>query len=139
MGLSLCWMVEGMNKNARLISIDQDPLLIEILRPLYQLHQGVSTECCEAGSWINAYDGPGFDLIFANTWPGKYSHLSHTLSLLNPGGIYVVDDLLPQSNLPKGHQKNVDNFLKEIEHKTNLTTVNIDYSTGILIATKTAH
>ena len=44
-----------------------------------------------------------FDLIFANAIPGKYEHLDETLALLRCGGLYVVDDMLPQPTWQKDH------------------------------------
>ena len=44
-----------------------------------------------------------FDLIFADAIPGKYEHLNETLALLRRGGLYVVDDMLPQPTWPKDH------------------------------------
>lgn len=45
-----------------------------------------------------------FDLIFADAIPGKYEHLDETLALLRRGGLYVVDDMLPQpTGRPKDH------------------------------------
>ena len=38
-----------------------------------------------------------FDLIFADTWPGKYENLESALSLLKEGGLYVVDDMDPKT------------------------------------------
>ena len=46
-----------------------------------------------------------FDLIYADAWPGKFTHLDETLSLLRVGGIYFIDDLLPQPNWPEGHAR----------------------------------
>ena len=48
-----------------------------------------------------------FDLIYADAWPGKFIHLDETLALLRPGGMYVIDDLLPQPNWPDGHAPKV--------------------------------
>ena len=48
-----------------------------------------------------------FDLIYADAWPGKFTHLDLALSLLTPGGIYFIDDLLPQTSWPEGHAAKV--------------------------------
>jgi predicted O-methyltransferase YrrM len=46
------------------------------------------------------------DLIYADAWPGKFTDLDQALALLRIGGIYFIDDLLPQSNWPEGmHRK----------------------------------
>jgi predicted O-methyltransferase YrrM len=38
-----------------------------------------------------------FDMIFADTWAGKYTHFEEAMQFLKPGGLYVIDDMLPQS------------------------------------------
>lgn len=43
------------------------------------------------------------DLIFADTWPGKYKHLEGTLSLLKKGGL--IDDMIAQDNWAYGYEK----------------------------------
>ena len=50
-----------------------------------------------------ADQGQRFDLIFADAWPGKFTHLDLALSILAPGAFYVVDDLLPQATWPADH------------------------------------
>jgi hypothetical protein len=37
-----------------------------------------------------------FDLIFADSWPGKFSALELALGMVKPSGFYLIDDLLPQ-------------------------------------------
>jgi predicted O-methyltransferase YrrM len=39
-----------------------------------------------------------FDFIYADAWPGKFTRLDLALSLLRIGGIYFIDDLLPQAS-----------------------------------------
>ena len=79
---------------------------------------------------------PGtFDLIFADAWPGKFSHLGEALRLLRPGGLYVVDDLLPQPNWPEGHAAKVERFLAELLGRGDLVLTPLAWSTGIIVAT----
>lgn len=51
--------------------------------------------------WLSQDDLGAFDLIFADAWPGKFSHLDEALSLLSPGGFYVIDDLSRSRPGPK--------------------------------------
>lgn len=37
-----------------------------------------------------------FDFISVNTCHGKYLLLNEVLLMLKPGGIYIIDDMLPQ-------------------------------------------
>jgi predicted O-methyltransferase YrrM len=75
-----------------------------------------------------------FDLIFADAWPGKFSHLDEALSLLASGAFYVIDDLLPQPNWPEGHAPKVPKLIKTLEERKELHITKLDWSTGILIA-----
>jgi predicted O-methyltransferase YrrM len=52
-------------------------------------------------------EGRLFDLVFADTWPGKYTNLTEALGLVAVGGLYVIDDMLPQPNWPEGHPAKV--------------------------------
>ena len=92
--------------------------------------------CQDGAEWINDYQGAGFDLVFADAWPGKYSCLEETLALVRPGGYYVIDDLLPQPNWPDGHAEKVEKLKHHLTDRTDLIVSMIEWSTGILIATK---
>lgn len=80
--------------------------------------------------------GQKFDYIFADTWHGKYLLLDEVLEMLNKGGLYIVDDMLPQSNWPDGHQEKVINFIKYLESRNDLTLTRQNWATGIIIVVK---
>ena len=136
MGLSLSWMVAGMDQESTLISIDNDQDFLKDVIPHFKDDHRVSILYEDASKWLQNYIDDGFDLIFADAWPGKYSDLSKTLSLLNTGGIYMVDDLLPQPNWPEGHQKKVNDFLTFMESQPQFITTQLTLSTGVLLAVK---
>jgi predicted O-methyltransferase YrrM len=77
-----------------------------------------------------------YDLIFADTWPGKFSHLDEALAALKPGGLYVVDDLSPQPDWPAGHQAAVEAYLAALAARPDLLIAHTGWATGVLIATK---
>ena len=82
-------------------------------------------------AWIEQFDEPHkFDLIFADTWPGKFSHLNETLALVKPGGICLIDDLLPQANWPQNHQRSVDELIDRLRLLTGWHCSNLDWSSG---------
>jgi len=134
-GASLCWMVAGMDTKSTLISIDNDPQLCDVVEGYYQSEQ-VQIRCMDGAAWIEEYQGPPFDLIFADAWPGKYSHLSYTLDLLKVGGMYVIDDMSPQPNWPEGHQQKAEALLTHLKDKPELQIAPLNWSTGVVIATK---
>jgi len=76
------------------------------------------------------------DFIFADTWPGKYNHLEETLELLKTGGIYLIDDMLPQENWPKGHSQKAEKLLTYLENREDVLLTKLCWSTGIVICTK---
>ncbi|MBX2877399.1 MAG: class I SAM-dependent methyltransferase [Saprospiraceae bacterium] len=137
-GLSLCWMIEGMDQGSHLFSIDNDPQLSKIAQGHFGADSRVEIICQDGGEWIKAYDGPGFDLIFADAWPGKYFDLKETLDLIKPGGFYVIDDMLPEVDWPEGHAEKATALIKYLEEHPQLHVTKMSWSTGIIVATKIA-
>ncbi|GGZ26168.1 hypothetical protein GCM10007049_18470 [Echinicola pacifica] len=137
-GLSLSWMVDGMMGDSSIISVDNDPQLIDIAGAYFGMNPRVQLICQDGAEWIRNYEGGPFDLIFADAWPGKYSCLDEALALLKIGGMYVIDDMSAQPNWPEGHQDNVDALVADLEQRENFHLTKMNWSTGILLATKIA-
>lgn len=135
-GLSLSWMIDGMDSGSRLTTIDNDPELIEIARHFFGSDNRVEIICTDGTDWIKSYQGDKFDLIFADAWPGKYSEIDEILELVKPKGFYVVDDMKTQLNWPEGHQEKVNNLISYLENRNDFTLTKINWSTGIIIAVK---
>ncbi|MEQ8551924.1 MAG: class I SAM-dependent methyltransferase [Cyclobacteriaceae bacterium] len=135
--LSLAWMIEGLDKQSRLTSIDNDPKLIDIANEFFRQDERVELICTDGGDWIKQYRGEPFDLIFADAWPGKYSELDETLQLLKVGGFYVIDDMNPQPNWPDGHEEKARRLIMDLESREDLTVTKMDWSTGVVLCTKT--
>lgn len=134
-GLATAWLLAGMDVNSVLISIDNESTYQAIAEQVLGSDSRMNLVCTDAGDWLERQD-QRFDLIFADAWPGKYANLNATLNSLKPGGLYVIDDMLPQSNWPAGHSDNVSALVAELEKRTDLQLVKLAWSTGILIATK---
>ena len=138
-GLSLAWMIDGMEPNSRLISIDNDPKLIEIAKEHFGSDDRVSICCTDGEIWINDNIDQEFDLIFSDTWPGKYNHLNEVLSMVKVGGFYVIDDMREQSNWPDGHSEKAKTLINELKQKKNFHFTHMpDWSTGVMIGTRTS-
>ena len=135
-GLSLSWMIEGMDEHSVVTSIDNDRELIGIAEDYFGNDPRVDLICMDGGRWIESYQGEKFDLIFADAWPGKYTHLEEVLGLLNTGGIYIIDDMLEQPNWPNGHSSKATTLVNELEKRKDLNLTKMEWSTGIVIAVK---
>ena len=135
-GLSLSWMIDGMDANSTITSVDNDSQLIEIATEFFGDDRRVHIVCQDGSKWIKDSKGNKFDLIFADAWPGKYSDLDQILELLKVGGIYVIDDMLAQPNWPEGHQDLVNELIEKLENRDDLQLTKLNWSTGIIIAVK---
>ncbi|UZD24146.1 class I SAM-dependent methyltransferase [Algoriphagus halophytocola] len=136
MGLSLAWMVAGMDDCGSVISIDNDPSLCRIVQQHFNLDSRVNILCQDGSEWIKNYSGDQFDLIFADAWPGKYSELDETLALLKPGGFYVIDDMDEQPNWPEGHAERAEELIKVLEAKSGFSCTKMNWSTGVILLCK---
>jgi hypothetical protein len=58
--------------------------------------------------------------------------------LLRPGGVYIIDDLLPQPNWPEGHAPKVPALISEIERRDGFSTVRMAWASGIMLAVRRA-
>ena len=135
-GLGLSWIVEAMDEKSSVISIDNNEQYIKIAKNFFTDDPRVKILYEDGDEWIGSYRHKKYGLIFADSWPGKFRLLDETLELLKTGGLYVIDDLLPQPNWMEGHQKKVENLIAELDARKDLSLIKMNWSTGILIATK---
>lgn len=134
-GLSTAWLLEGMDAASTLISIENDPACVQIARHFLGNDSRLTLLCEDADAWLSRNEAH-FDFIFADTWAGKYRLLDAALAALKPGGLYVIDDLLPQPNWPDGHHAKAEDLLADLTTRPDLQTTTLAWSTGILIGVK---
>lgn len=135
-GLSLSWIVEAMDEDSKVISIDNSEKYQVIARKHFAEDSRVNIICEDANQWIKNNQSLRFDLIFADAWPGKYEMLDETLALLKTGGLYIIDDMLGQPNWPDGHQDNVDKLINHLDSRSDIRLTKMNWSTGIIIVVK---
>ncbi len=135
-GLSLSWIIDGMDAESKLITVDNDPKLIDNAMHYFGKDKRVKIICADGAEWIQNYTGEKFDLLFADTWPGKYSKIEETLDLVKVGGFYIVDDMRTRTDWPEGHQENVDRLITYLENRDDFNLVKMNWSSGIILAVK---
>ena len=135
-GLSTAWILDGMDADSQLTKIDNEANLLEILDRYLGTDPRLTVICGDGDEFLQSLDGQKFDFIFADTWSGKYRFLDEALDLLKPGGIYAIDDMLPQPNWPDGHAEKVDRLISTLEQRTDLQISKMSWASGIIIATK---
>ena len=135
-GLSTSWILDGMDDDSTLVSIDNDSQFLEIAQSFLGQDKRLKLICTDGGDWIEANKSQKYDYIFADTWHGKYLLLEAALSMLNKGGLYIIDDMLPQPNWPEGHQEKAVKLVNLLENRNDLTLTKQLWATGIIIAVK---
>jgi len=135
-GLSTSWILDGMDKQSTLISIDNESRYIQVADHFLGTDKRLQLVTSDGEAWINAHRQQTFDYIFADTWHGKYLLLDEVLAMLNPGALYIIDDMLPQPNWPEGHHQKAINLLNDLDARPDLTLVKQMWATGIVIAVK---
>jgi len=135
-GLATSWIIDGMDDKSRLITVENNELLLDIARKALQ-DARVEFVLADGYGWIQNYSGEKFDMVFADAMPGKYDLFEETIALVKEGGFYVIDDMLPQPNWPKGHSEKVERFISRLEEGSDITLTKLNWSTGIIIVTKT--
>jgi len=135
-GMGASWLLSGMDAASTLETVDHDAAVVSIARRFLGHDSRVRFHVSEGADFLASIAGRQFDLIFADTWPGKYTHLDEALSLLRPGGIYVGDDLLPQPSWPEEHAAKIPPFLHALEQRPDLHVSRLAWSTGLVLATK---
>ena len=139
-GLATAWLLAGMDATATLTSVDNDSVVQAIART----HLGQDPrvrfihQSGEAFIESAAAEGARYDLIFADTWPGKYWLLDETLGLLAPGGLYLIDDMLPQPNWPADHPPKVAALIDDLEARHEFAVTKLAWASGLMIVARRA-
>ncbi|MFE6837108.1 O-methyltransferase [Streptomyces sp. NPDC057705] len=137
-GAGAAWLLSGMDGASRLVTVERDEAVQKVAREQFRSDPRVTFVAADGGAWLEAYEGEPFDLVFADTWPGKFTHLDRALALVAPGGTYLIDDLLPQPGWPEGHDASVQRLLAELEERADFRTVRMAWASGLLMAVRTA-
>ncbi|MDN3655213.1 class I SAM-dependent methyltransferase [Ferruginibacter paludis] len=135
-GLSASWILDGMDAQSSLVSVDNDPAFLQIAEQFLRGDQRLQLVTSDGGEWVTTNSGQKFDYIFADTWHGKYLMLEEVLNMLSPGALYIIDDMLPQPNWPEGHAEKATLLIKQLDDRKDLTLTKQVWATGIIIAVK---
>lgn len=136
-GLGTAWLLSGMDAAARLDTVDTDADVVAVAQRHLASDSRVTFHVTDGAEFIGQAAQGTFDLIYADAWPGKYSHLDQALSLLRAGGIYFIDDLLPQPNWPEGHAAKVPVLIDALERRPGFASVRLAWASGLMLVVRT--
>ncbi|RBQ03400.1 O-methyltransferase [Pedobacter miscanthi] len=135
-GLSTSWILDGLDEDSTLTSIDNDPKFLGIAKDFLGNDNRLTLVDTDGAEWIEKNKDKKFNYIFADTWHGKYLLLDEAIAMLNNGGFYIIDDMLPQQNWPDGHQEKAIKLIKDLESRDDLHLTKQVWATGIVIGVK---
>ena len=136
-GLGTAWLLDGMDAEARLTTVEVNPSTSGIAQRYLGHDPRVEFIVSDAEQFLAHLGNRHFDLIFADCPVGKGQNLDTVLSALAPGGLYIIDDMLPHTYTPERvpMQKAVVEMLSQ---RKDLHLTKLSWSTGIVMATKRA-
>ena len=135
-GLSTAWILNGMDGNSSLVSIDNEKKFLDIADKFLGNDSRLTLVETDGADWVQNNLSEKYDYIFADTWHGKYLMLDEVLNMLNKGGLYIIDDMLPQPNWPEGHDLKAIALVKELEAREDLILTKQVWATGIIVGVK---
>jgi predicted O-methyltransferase YrrM len=135
-GAATAWILDGMAVDGSLVTVENDERLIAIARRHLGSDGRVAFVSADGNVFLREVQGRSFDLIFADTWAGKYENLELALNLLTPGGLYVIDDMDPQPTWPSGHDKKVTQLLHDLTARRELRVTKLTWASGIVVAAR---
>lgn len=138
-GISSAWMLDGMDDASRLLSVDNDSAAVQVARDILGHDHRAEFHVEDGAVFLRSLLGEKFDLIFADTWPGKVNDLDLALNLLAEGGLYIVDDMSHQPHwdeLDWDHTGDIKRVIRSLESKVDFIRTKLSWSTGIMIVTR---
>jgi predicted O-methyltransferase YrrM len=135
-GHGTAWLLSGMDASSRLDTVDTDPAVVAVARRHLDADNRVTFHIEDGTAFLRRAARSRYDLIYADAWPGKFSDLDEALALLRPGGIYVIDDLLPQTNWPEGHAAKVPPLIESLERRREFVTARLAWASGLMIVVR---
>jgi predicted O-methyltransferase YrrM len=135
-GLGTAWLLSGMDASARLDTVDTDRAVVDVARRHLGGDARVAFRVEDGAAFLARADPDTYDLVYADAWPGKFTHLDAALGCIRQGGFYVIDDLLPQANWPDGHAEKVDALIANLEARPGFAVVRMAWASGLLLAVR---
>ena len=135
-GLGTAWLLDGMDASSQLETVDNDDAAQAVARKHLSADRRVRFHLVDGEEFLRNVAGQNYDMIFADAWPGKFHHLDAALACLAPGGLYVIDDLLPQPSWPEEHAEKIPPLLASLEAREELCCTRLAWATGIMIVAR---
>ncbi|MGB9291493.1 MAG: class I SAM-dependent methyltransferase, partial [Terracidiphilus sp.] len=135
-GVGAAWLLSGMDASSTLISVDTNFSFQSAARRILGIDPRLSLVLEDAVDFLVRQPSASFDLVFADALRGKFEGLDEALTVVKPGGFYVIDDLLPQPNWPEGHGDKIAPLVERLASLKDFHIVPITWASGLVLAVK---
>jgi predicted O-methyltransferase YrrM len=135
-GVATAWILDGMDAKATLISVDTDGVAQAAAREVLGSDARLTLEIADGAEFLRRQTAGSFDMVFADAMPGKYEALADALAVVKLGGFYVIDDLLPNENWPKGHVAKVPKLMETLAADVRFQILPLVWASGVMIAVR---
>lgn len=135
-GIATAWLLAGMDRHSKLTSVDTNPQVQEVAKRFLGGDSRLTLFLEDGLEFLRRQEPESYDFVFADAMPGKYEGLHECLRVVKNGGFYVIDDMLPQTNWPKGHAEKVPVLIGELAGRADLAVVPVSWASGIVVAVK---
>jgi predicted O-methyltransferase YrrM len=137
-GVATAWVLDGMDATSELISVDVNATFQQVARDVLCKDARVTFIADDAVEFLKRQAAASFDFVFADAVRGKYEGLEEALRVVRQGGIYVIDDMLPQSNWPDGHAPRVLALLETLALHPQFEITPMAWASGLVVAVRKA-
>lgn len=135
-GIGTAWMLDGMDGEAHLTSIEANGRWAAIAAKHLRSDRRLTLLEADAFSWFGGQASESYDLVFADAMPGKFDGFEALWRLMRRGGIYVIGRLQPQADWPAGHEARVASLLDMLDARQGARLARLAWSSGVAVAAK---
>jgi predicted O-methyltransferase YrrM len=135
-GIATSWLLDGMDAHSSLMSVDNDAGPQQVAAEMLGHDKRLTLITEDGAAFLRRQPAGCFDLVFADAMPGKYEALEDALAVVKPGGFYVVDDMLPQTNWPEGHASKIPAFMERLAARPDFAIIPLIWASGVVIAVR---
>jgi predicted O-methyltransferase YrrM len=135
-GIATAWLLDGMDAASTLVSVDTDAAVLQIARESLGGDPRLTLVTADGLAFLTTQTTASFDMVFADAMPGKYEGLESALAVVAPGGLYVIDDMLPQQNWPEGHAAKIPVLIERLAARPDFRILPLVWASGVVVAVR---
>ena len=132
-GLGTSWLLAGMDGESTLDSVDNDPAVVAVAKRHLDKDPRVRFHVGDGGEFLERLHVEPFDFIYADAWPGKFTHLQQALSILESAASTSSTICCPSRTGRTDTATLVAGLIAELERDRSFVPLRLAWSSGIMM------